>query len=273
DKLNYKTTETAMISLSGKPGDKISLTVIDPSDKQKIFSDGKNEIFITLPQDGRKTYGLELSGYASGVYTAIIKTGAAQSSEIFTVGLQTGSGDIKVSTTKVDYRAGESILILGNTNPNSFLTIELFDPDGKLIKTKETFSDKNGKISNNALRVPSTAKIGTWAINVKSGANFDKVKFEVIAAKSDGLVVSVSNGIEIPGFGKSIDIKVINAAQKVQMLIINSEGKTIETLSVTASAKGEIKQPWFIPKGTVPGTYTIKVTDAKNTAESTFIIK
>ncbi|MFB5609086.1 MAG: biofilm-associated protein [Nitrosarchaeum sp.] len=273
DKLNYKTTETAMISLSGKPGDKISLTVIDPSDKQKIFSDGKNEIFITLPQDGRKTYGLELSGYASGVYTAIIKTGAAQSSEIFTVGLQTGSGDIKVSTTKVDYRAGESILILGNTNPNSFLTIELFDPDGKLIKTKETFSDKNGKISNNALRVPSTAKIGTWAINVKSGANFDKVKFEVIAAKSDGLVVSVSNGIEIPGFGKSIDIKVINAAQKVQMTIINSEGKVIETLSFSASAKGEIKQPWFIPKGTVPGTYTIKVTDAKNTAESTFIIK
>jgi len=47
----------------------------------------------------------------------------------------------------------------------------------------------------------------------------------------------------------------------------------IQQLSFPASGKGEIKQPWFIPKGTVPGTYTIKVKDAQNTAETTFDIK
>ncbi|EPA05748.1 biofilm-associated protein [Candidatus Nitrosarchaeum limnium] len=88
DKLNYKTTESAQISLSGKPGDKISMIIVDPSDKQKIFSDGTNEIFITLEQDGRKDYSLSLTGYASGVYTAIIKKANAKTTEIFTVGLQ-----------------------------------------------------------------------------------------------------------------------------------------------------------------------------------------
>jgi len=79
--------------------------------------------------------------------------------------------------------------------------------------------------------------------------------------------------MEIPGFGKSINIKVVNAIQMVQIKILTSDGKIIETLSFPASGNGEVKQPWFIPKGTVPGTYTVKVKDAQNTAETTFDIK
>ncbi|CAD6368938.1 conserved exported hypothetical protein [metagenome] len=272
DKLNYKTTESAQISLSGKPGDKVSIIIVDPSDKQKIFTDGTNEIFITLEQDGRKDHSLDLTGYASGVYSAIIKKANAKTTEIFTVGLQAGSGEIKISPTKLEYRPNDSILILGNTNPNSFLTIELFDPDEKIVKTKETFSDKNGQISNNELRIPGNAKVGTWAINVKSGPNFDNVKINVIAAKEEGLIVNVSKGTEIIGYGKSIDITVSNAVQKVDMIITTSEGTVIQKLSFPASGKGEIKQPWFIPPNIVPGTYILKATDAKGSAETTFII-
>lgn len=43
--------------------------------------------------------------------------------------------------------------------------------------------------------------------------------------------------------------------------------------SFPSSKTGEIRQPWGIPKGTVPGTYTITVKDARNTAETTFTIK
>ena len=272
DKLNYKTTEFAKISLSGKPGDNVNIIIIDPSDKQKIFSDNTNEIFITIEQDGRKDYSLPLSGYSSGVYTAIIKKANARTTEIFTVGLQAGSGEIKISPTKLEYRPNDSILILGQTNPNSFLTIELFDPDGKIVKTKETFSDKNGKISNSDLRIPGSPKLGTWAINVKSGPNFDNVKITVLTAKSEGLTVNVSKGMTFAGIGKSIDISVSNAVQKVDMVITTSEGVEIQKLSFPASGKGEIKQPWFIPPNTPTGTYTLKVTDAKGTAETTFTV-
>ncbi|MCE9618232.1 MAG: biofilm-associated protein [Nitrosarchaeum sp.] len=273
DKLNYKSTETAIISLTGKPSDKLSMLIVDPSDKPKVFSDGNNVIPITLQQDGRKTYSLDLSGYSSGVYTAVVNKGSSKSSETFTVGLQTGSGEIGISSTKLEYRPGESILILGEANPNALLTVTLTDPDGNVWKTKETFSDKNGKIADGGLRIPSKAKPGIWTINAKSGSNFDEIEIEVITSIEEGLVVTVNQGIEIPGFGKSISIKVINAIQTVQIEIISSNGDVIETLSFPASGKGEIKQPWFIPKGTSPGTYTIKVKDAQNTAETTFDIK
>lgn len=273
DKLNYKTTEIAAISLTGKPSDKVSLLIIDPSDKAKIIEDGKSTVSITLGQDGRKTYNLDLSGYSSGAYTAVVNKGASKSSEMFTVGLQTGSGAIKIGSTKLDYRAGESILILGDTKENSLLTLTLSDPNGEVWKTKEIFSDKKGKIAEDGLRLPSSAEPGIWKVNAKSGANFDNVEIEVITSKEEGLVVSVESGIEISGYGKSLNIKVLNAQQTVKMVILNSEGKIIETLSFPANKAGEIKQPWFIPKGTVPGTYTIKVNDAHNTAEATFSIK
>lgn len=273
DKLNYKTTETAKISLTGKPLDKLSLLIIDPSDKAKIIEEGRNTVSITLGQDGRKKYNLDLSGYSSGAYTAVVNKGASKSSEVFTVGLQTGSGAIKIGSTKLDYRPGEPILILGNTKENSLLTLTLSDPNGAVWKTKEIFSDKKGKIADDSLRLPSAAEPGIWKVNAKSGSNFDNIEIEVITSKEEGLVVSVEPGIEISGYGKSLNIKVINAEQTVEMVILNSDGKIIETLRFPTNTAGEIKQPWFIPKGTVPGTYTIKVTDAHNTAETTFSIK
>lgn len=273
DKLNYKSTETAKISLTGKPLDKLTMLIVDPSDKPKIIVDNKNTVSITLGQDGKKTYELELSGYSSGAYTAIVNKGASKSSEVFTVGLQTGSGAVKIGSTKLDYRPGEAILILGDTKENSLLTLTLSDPDGTVWKTKEIFSDKNGKIADDSLRLPSAAEPGIWIVNAKSGSNFDNVEIEVITSKEEGLVVTVEEGIEISGYGKSINIKVINAEQTVKMTILNSDGEEIETLSFPSNKEGEIKQPWFIPKGTIPGTYTIKVTDAHNTAETTFTVK
>jgi len=273
DKLNYKSTETAIISLTGKPLEKLSMLIIDPSDKPKIFSEGSSAISITLQQDGRKTYSLDLNGYASGVYTAAINKGSAKSSQTFTVGLQTGAGEIKISSTKLEYRPGESILVLGKANPNALLTLTLIDPNGNILKTKETFSDKIGSIKGGELRIPSKAKTGTWTINAKSGSNFHEIKIEVITSIEEGLVVTVNQGIEIPGFGKSIDIKVVNAIQTVQIEIISSEGNVIGKLSFPPTNKGEIKQPWFIPQGTTPGTYTVKVKDGQNTAKTTFVIK
>ena len=273
DKLNYKTTETATISLTGKPLDKLSMLIIDPSDKPKQFSDKSNTISITIQQDGKKTYSLDLSGYASGTYTAVVNKGSTKTSQIFTVGLQTGSGEIKISSTKSEYFPGDPILVLGKTSPNELITLTLMDSNRNVWKTKETFSDKVGNIKGGELRIPSKAKPGIWTINAKSGSNFNEVKIEVITSIEEGLVVTVNQGIEIPGFGKSIDIKVVNAVQTVQIEITSSNGNVIETLSFPPNSKGEVKQPWFIPQGTASGTYTIKVKDAKNTAQTTFDIK
>ncbi len=267
DELNYSAGDTAIISLTGKASEIISLLIIDPSDKPKGES-----ISITLGGDGTSVYKLDLSGYVSGVYSAVVSKGNAQSSEVFTVGLQTGSGDIQINTTKLDYSQGDPILILGDTAKNVLLTVTLADPDGNIVKEKNTFSDKNGKISESSFRIPSDGKSGTWSINAKSGSNFDSIEIEVLAITSEGIQINVEDGIKVPGIGDSKQIKIIGVSQTVQIDIISADGEIIDSLEFVASSGGEINQPWIIPKDTEPGTYTIKVADSSNTGESTFEI-
>ncbi len=268
DKLNYKASETAIISLTGKALEIISLLIIDPSDKPI-----GEAISITLQPDGTSTYELDLSGFSSGVYSAVISKGSTQSTEIFAVGLQTGSGDIDANTTKLDYLPGDSILILGDTAANALLTISLMDPDGEIVRERESFSNKEGKISESSFRIPSEGKAGTWTINVKSGSNFDNIEIKVLATTQEGMVISVSEGQEIPGFGSTVNIQILGAAQTVHIEIIAEDGEIIEVLEFPASAQGEINQPWIIPKDTEPGTYTITAEDAFNSAETTFEIQ
>ena len=108
---------------------------------------------------------------------------------------------------------------------------------------------------------------------MKSGANFDIVEFEVLATLEEGMVVSVVEGVDVGGVGKTISIKVNGAQQTVQIEIIAEDGKIIETLSFPASDQGAIDLPWLIPKDTAPGIYTISVTDAFNSAETTYLLE
>ena len=267
DKLNYKSAEDAIITLIGKPSEVVSLLIIDPSDKPK-----GEAISITLGADGRGSYTLDLDGYSSGIYSAIVSKGNAKSTETFTVGLQTGSGEINIVTTKLNYESGESILILGDTKPNILLTLTLTDPDENEVKVKETFSDKNGKITESSFRIPSEAKPGMWKINAKSGSNFDMVEIEVTAITIEGMVITVEDGEQIPGVGKTITIRVLGAKQTVNIEIIPEKGEIIE-LSFVATPDGKIIIPWIIPPEIEPGTYTFKATDSYNTAETTFELK
>ena len=268
DKLNYSPGNKAIISFTGKSSEIINLLIIDPSDKPK-----EDSISITLRGDGTAEYQLDLTGYSSGVYTAVASKGNAQSTEIFTVGLQTGSGEIQINTTKLDYKPGDSILILGDTSKNVLLTISLADPDGNVVKEKDTFSNKDGKIAEGTFRIPSDGKSGIWTINAKSGSNYDKIEIEVISTDVDGIQILVEKGTNIPGVGNSMQIKIVGVEQTTSIKIISADGEIIDSLEFIASSGGEINQPWIIPKDTEPGTYTIKVSDAVSSAESTFEIK
>lgn len=153
------------------------------------------------------------------------------------------------------------------------LSIALINPDGNEVKVENSFSDKQGKITENSFRVPSEAKPGTWTLNAKSGANFDNHEFEVTALKMEGLVISVADAQQIPGVGKTVTIKVQGAEQLVVIEIISDEEDVIEELRFPASDEGNVIQPWIIPPGTEPGVYTFKAKDAFNTAETTYEVK
>ena len=194
DKSTYQNTDTAIISLVGKPSDKITLIIITPSGSVQ----GADEI-IQLREDGRGEYNLDLSGYTSGIYTAVAKKSGSQSSERFSVGLQLGSGPIDAKTTQTEYQQGERILLLGSTNPNTLMTATLVDPNGIKIKTVEMPSNNVGTFTEERLRIPSNGEPGLWTINVASGTNLDTVEFNVFSTILEGMNCKNSRGSRTQG--------------------------------------------------------------------------
>jgi hypothetical protein len=269
NKLNYKTTEDAIITLTGKPSEVINLLIIDPSDNPK-----GDAIPITLKPDGTETYSMDLAGYSSGIYSAVISKGAAKSTATFTIGLQTGSGEIDIGTTRDSYQPGDPILILGDTKPNVLITLILIDPSGNEVKSEVIVSDKNGQITEETFRIPSEAETGIWQINAQSGSNFDSVEFEVNAIEIEGLLITVEDAPPVPTLGKIVTIKVIGAEQTISIEILSDEGELIEQFTpFPASKEGQLIQPWIVPRDLEPGNYVFKVKDAYNTAETIYELK
>jgi hypothetical protein len=269
DKLNYSTGDTMNLEIEGPPSSTISLLIVDPSDKNK-FSDT-----IILGPEGQKNYQLDLKGYSSGVYTAVVTRGNSQISEIFSVGLQTGSGPIDARTTKETYQPGEAVLILGESAKNMLLTLELKDPNGVVIKTKETFTNKDGIFSDSSFKIPVTAQSGTWTIQARSGPNFDDVKITVQGSVEEGLTIYVDSVVKENGANR-VTIKGYGAApnQRVDITIFSENDEEITNLNFLTTKEGDFATPWMADTKVLPGTYTIKVVDAHGKeAETTVLLQ
>jgi hypothetical protein len=264
DKINYKSTETAVITLAGKPSEKISLIIITPSGNVS-----GEDIVIELKLNGREKYNLDLSGYVSGIYTAVAKKGGSQNSENFSVGLVAGSGEIKSEITQTEYSQGERILLLGSTaNPNSLMLVTLIDPNGKNIKSLEIASNSEGVFSEKRLKIPSNGEIGLWQINISSGSNLDKIEFSVSPTILKGMVVKATEEVT-EGDLLQIDI---SASQKTSIImeILDMDGNNIQKMSCNTTKEFKCETFWSVPKDTIPGIYTIKAYNAISSSETTF---
>ncbi len=269
DKLNYKDGETAIITVDGPPSSTLSLIIVDPSDKNK-FTDPQ----ITLDPDGIKAYELDLTGYSTGIYTVVVKKGNSQDSQVFSVGLQTGSGAIDIRTTKDTYSPGDSILLLGTSGKNILVKLTLIDPDGDEVRVKDSFTNKDGHMSDSSFRIPTNAKTGTWTLNAKSGSNFDNAEFSVHTPVSEGLSIFVES-TESSYQGDLLNIKGFGAApsKTIFVKILSPSDDEIETLNVISTSSGEFSTIWLVPKDLSPGEYTIRADDNSEEADTTFTVE
>ena len=266
DKTNYLSTDTAIITLVGKPSDRITLMIISPSGNIQ----GTDEI-IQLRVDGRGEHNLDLSGYISGIYTAVAKKSGSQSSERFSVGLQLGSGPIDAKTTQTEYQQGERILLLGSTNPNTLMTATLVNPNEMKIKTIEIASNNVGTFTEEGLRIPSNGELGLWKINVASGSNLDTVEFNVSSSMLEGMFVKTADEVRA---GDLLKISV-TASHKtsITIKIIDMNEQEIDSLGCNTTKEFYCETFWSVPSDTNPGTYMIKVNDAISSSETIFKVK
>jgi hypothetical protein len=267
DKSNYKSSDTAIIDFLGKPSENLTMLIISPAGNIKNI-DGLKEISIQLRADGRSTYELKLSGYESGIYTAVVKKSGVETTETFSVGLQIGSGNIEANITKTEYQQGESILILGNTNPNSLMTITLVDPNGSQIKSLEIPSDSVGTFTENRFKVPDDAIAGKWEIKIVSGTNSENMEFNVHTTNAEGITVNIPKEVKAE---ELLEIKVITTFKtSIIVEITDDSGESIGKISCNTTKEFVCEVFWTVPKNTLPGTYTATIDDAKNSRQVTF---
>ena len=178
EKLNFNSNSKAKITILGPPSTELTLAIFDPGDSKKFTES------IKTNSVGTTTFELDLVGYSSGVYKAVISNPTYQNTIKFSVGLSSGSGNISFSSTKLDYSPGESILIIGNTGANTILTISLIDLNGDVNNTIEIFTDKEGGFTTEMLGIPSNAASGTWQIKVHSGLDHKEIEINVATNSS-----------------------------------------------------------------------------------------
>ena len=254
-KLNFSSEDNVQVTIQGTPNAQVSIILIDSADREKLSDT------INLGPDGKEVYLIDASDLPTGAFTMNAKRGESSGSAVFTIGLTTGSGSITVQTTRDEYKQGEQMLILGNTGAvNVLLDITIINPEEKVIKKVETFSDRFGVFKVDNFRIPVDGLTGVWKINAKSGGNFDDIKFEVVGDTAELEIITDKESYEA-GERVNISGKGARMSATVTIKIFDSEGEKIDELNITATSKGSYATIWQIPRDIDSGEYEMVVDD------------
>ena len=157
-KTNHMLNSKAILSVVGPESTNISISILNNADVIQTTDT------ITTSDRGKGQYVIDLDGFGQGIYKAVAVYQNTQDSVKFSVGIESGAGEISLSTTKESYHPGDSILIIGQTGPNARLTISLHDTAENLITKTDIFSDSTGSFSTNDIGIPSSGITGDWKI-------------------------------------------------------------------------------------------------------------
>ena len=267
DKTNFALNSKANLNIVGPPSSKISITLLDSNDNIKQTASAMTSSL------GKTRYVIDFDGLSSGIYRAVISLQNTQDALKFSIGIEAGSGEITLNTTKDNYAPGESILLIGKTGANARITVTLYDPSENISSKTEIFSDSSGNFFTEDLGIPSDGSFGDWKITAHS--RLDNSSHEI----SVGLPTEASLTLEIEEsnftFGDTITIKGTGKsdAARIHITITYENGEEIATLETPITSDGTFSLPWQIPDDIDVGTYTIEVSDSENSDTAEIFIQ
>ena len=262
--VNYLGRDAAVVGLTGDDSQDVVLSIINENDHE-VFSDK-----LELGVDGKRDYLLDLTTYASGIYTVLVSMASFQTSDIFTVDLGSSHMPINLSMLDTVYYPGDFIHITGNSEPHSEINLLLVDPDGIIINQKETFTDENGNLYSVPFLIPHDELFGKWAVVAESGLNSEPFEFTVNSLGNEGLSIRVTDIIS-SSVGKFVTLEgYVTEEQSVNITINDPIGNTIFQTNIDTTETGEFDLLWTAPPGVV-GAYSVMVTDIFGKTVSTVI--
>lgn len=277
DRLNYQAGDLAVFAVDGPPGATVTLTVLQ--DKDEMFASAG-----VLNSAGRFEYPLDLFGYESGVYTAVVSHATSQDSALFSVGLAEGSGQLTIQATKQKYKRGEPLLLLGTVDnaDRVLVTLTLIDPGGETVSSRQIITERGdttprdgeepkGKISVDTLRVPSTAAAGEWTVRVESGSNFKETRFEVVEESDDSITLFIEEFRYLPERGiDALQFRVIGADDPITIAVIGPGGEEVGDELRLPGRSADYQSLWPVPEHLERGEYTMSATAGQHTTNATF---
>ena len=258
DKANFGLNSKANLSIVGPPSAKVSVSILDSNDNIK-------QTYSTMTSSlGKTKQVIDFDGLSSGVYRAVISLQNIQDAIKFSIGIEPGSGEISLNTTKENYSPGESILLIGKTGGNSRITVTLYDPSQTISSKSEIFSDSSGNFFTEQLGIPSNAVLGDWKITAHSKLDNASQVIKVSIPTEESLTLQIEESdfdlgdtITIKGIGKS-------DATRLHISITHEDGEEIASLDTPITNNGTFSVPWKIPNDIDVGTYTIEISDSIN---------
>jgi len=267
EKTNFELNSKAILSIIGQASSNLSISILDSNDNIKITDS------ITSSSIGKNKYAIDLDSLDSGVYRAVVSSINIQDSVKFSIGLESASGAISLISTKSNYSAGESILVLGNTGNNARVTITLLDPSGNVSAITETFSDSTGSFSTDDIGIPPDGVLGDWKITAHNRLDNNSVEINVSIPTGKNLTLQIEETQFV--IGDTIIIKGIGQsdANRLEIKITNESGEEIVSLHTPITSSGTFYLPWTVPAGFDTGTYTITVSDDENSSSFEIFIQ
>ena len=267
EKTNFELNSKAILSIVGPASSNLSISVLDSNDNIEMTDS------ITSSSIGKNKYAIDLDGFDSGVYRAVVSSINIQDSVKFSIGLESASGPISLVATQANYSAGESIFIIGNTGSNARIIITLFDPSGNVSAITETFSDSTGSFSTTDIGIPSDGALGKWKVTAHNRLDNNNVEINVSIPTGKSLTLqieetqfSIGDVIIIKGIGQS-------DANRLEVKITNESDEEVASLHTPITSSGTFSLPWTVPAGFDTGTYTITVSDDENSSSFEIFIQ
>jgi len=258
EKSNFSLNSQAILNIIGPASTKLSIKILDSNDNIELTDS------ITTSSSGKSKYAIDLQGLSSGIYRAVVSAVGIQDSVKFSVGLESGSGEISLISIQETYSPGESILLLGNTGGDKRLTVTLYDQDGNVSSITETFSDGSGNFATNELGIPVSAEFGVWKITAHSRLDTKSIDINVSVPTDKGITLQLDDVEFITSQTVTIKGVVNSDASRLQIEITDEIGTVIDEIETPITSDGTFSVPWVIPTTIDIGKYTITISDPEN---------
>ncbi|MDD9809925.1 MAG: hypothetical protein OXU37_07395 [Thaumarchaeota archaeon] len=267
DKLNYASSETATISISGRPESSATLVVVHPSTHNE-----KARLPIELDLEGNYVHMLGLSEFARGIYAATAYYGNNSADRTFTVGLQPNAGQMTLSTTKTLYTPGELVTVLGvSARAQALVDLSLASPSGEVTREAQTFTTAGSKFTGSFF-VRSSPEPGLWTVTATSGTQSATTSFEVAVEVTAGMTMHIEEVMSVVGTAVQIRGDGALGGQTVRITVTHENGETIFEQDARSTGDGVFSAEWVVPRNQYPGEYTIRASDAEGSAEATYTV-